>query len=140
MIMVLTTESPPITSASNAAPVVIALKVELAVLKALTGPLGGVALTTGTCLLIRLAVASSWARVAPGWPYTVKPSATWLVSTAERVAGGGLAGSSIGASALLTETNEPGAVPVLARTPTTVKGWLTKLAGASFGRTGRLIV
>ena len=66
MIMVLTTDRPPMTSASSAAPVVIAVKTAPLALKALTRSLGLVALTPGTWSLIRLASASSRLREVPG--------------------------------------------------------------------------
>ena len=66
MIIVLTTDKPPMTSASTAAPVVMAVKTAPLALKALTRSLGLVALTPGTWSLIRLASASSWLNDVPG--------------------------------------------------------------------------
>jgi hypothetical protein len=70
----------------------------------------------------------------------VKPIATVLTSTAWRTAGGRVSASSIRASARLTKAIVSGPVPVLPMIPTTVKVWVTKSAGASFGLRGRSIV
>ena len=65
MIMVLITDRPPITSASSAAPVVMAVKMAPPDLKLATMSLGLAAFTPGTSALI---LAASWSRLAPGLP------------------------------------------------------------------------
>ena len=59
MIMVFTTESPPMTSASRAAPVITAVKAVPVCLKLATRTLGFCACTPDTWALMRAAIRSS---------------------------------------------------------------------------------
>ena len=65
MIIVFTTDSPPITSASRAAPSATAVKVVPVALKLATRSLGFWAWTPGTCPLMSAAIASMAARLEP---------------------------------------------------------------------------
>ena len=120
MNIVFTTESPPMTRASSAAAVVIAVKIAPPDLKPLTRSLGLVAFTPGTWALIRSASLSSSDVEVPGSPYTEMPSVTWVTSTAVRSDAGRLSRSSICPSARLMYAKLSGAVRVGSRIPTTV--------------------
>jgi len=137
MDIVLMTESPPMTRARSAEPVVIAEKMTDAARNCSTNSLGGAAFTPGTSRVMRRASSSS---STPGRAKTSMLFVSTLVSIDERIAGASRSTMSLCASSKRTNAPLSGAVSVFSRIPTTVNSRLSSPSRGSLGGTGRRMV